>query len=68
MTMQTFKFEITIEVGSDIHGDTEGQPTQHEIKEWLKNMISWNHPHDARRYFNDVKIVSKRKKENKNGL
>ena len=64
--METFKFEITIEVGSDIHGDTEGQPTQHEIKEWLKNMISCSHV--ARRYFNDVKIVSKRKKENKNGL
>lgn len=59
--METFKFEITIEVGSDIHGDTEGQPTLHETKEWLKNMISWQHPHDARRYFNDVKIVSKRK-------
>jgi hypothetical protein len=59
--METFRFEITIEVGSDIHGDTEGQPTQHEIKEWLETMLSWQHPHDARRYFNDVKIVSKRK-------
>lgn len=61
MTVETFRFEITIEVGSDIHGDTKGQPTQHETKEWLENILSWNHPHDARRYFNDVKIVSKRK-------
>ena len=61
MNIAKYKFEISIEVGSDIHGDTEGQPTQHEVKEWLKNMISWQHPHDARRYFNDVKIVSKRK-------
>ena len=61
MTMETFRFEITIEVGSDTHGDTEGQPTQHEIKEWLKTMLSWQHPYDDRRYFNDVKIVSKRK-------
>jgi len=58
--MNTYKFEITIEVGEDHFGDMENQPTQHEIKQFLKDVISWNHPHDARRYFGDTKVVAKR--------
>ena len=60
--METYKFEITIEVGEDNHGDTEYQPTQFEIKDFLNDVLSYNHPHDARRYFHDAKIVAKKTK------
>ena len=40
MTMQTFKFEITIDVGEDMCGDSEGQPTLHETKEWFLGPFS----------------------------
>ena len=60
--MKTYKFEITIEVGEDNHGDTEYQPTQFEIKDFLNDVLSYNHPHDARRYFHDAKIVAKKTK------
>ena len=63
MTKHTF--EITIDVADeDSNGGVSLLPTKTEIKEFLTNQLSWNHPYDscwwANRYFRGVKIVAKR--------
>jgi len=59
MTQHTF--QITIDVADeDSIGGVSLLPTKHEIKEFLTDQLSWNHPYDSRRYFRGVKIVAKR--------
>jgi len=60
MTKHTFQITINV-ADEDDDGEVQGLPTKHEIKEFLTDQLSWNHPYDSRRYFRDVKIVAKRR-------
>jgi hypothetical protein len=54
-------FQITIDVADeDDNGGVSLLPTKREIKQFLTDQLSWNHPHDSRRYFRGVKIIAKR--------
>ena len=56
--MKTYKFNISIDVEDDAN------TSAHEIKELMNDLLSWKHPHDDRKFFNDLKIVAKRNKAN----
>lgn len=50
------KFEITLKIE-----DTEGAPTQTELKEYLEQFLSYRNSADSRNYIESVKVVAKRK-------
>ena len=56
--MKTYKFDISIDI------EDNANTSAHEIKELMNNLLSWKHPHDDRKFFNDLKIVAKRNKSN----
>jgi len=60
--MKRLTFEVSLDMQDILNdcGRVSPAPSKSDMKDLIESLLSWQHPHDERKYISNLKVVAKR--------